>query len=111
MRTMEEKAAEIRRREEDLRNRKFRRHTIGLSALSAAAAVLLVTFSLSMFPEIGDGGNAAGVSVRYASIFSANPAIGFALIVVLAFALGVCVTMLVLKVHRHNERSRRGNQQ
>ena len=48
MRTMEEKAAEIRRREEDLRNRKFRRHTIGLSALSAAAAVLLVTFSLSM---------------------------------------------------------------
>jgi len=111
MRTADEKIAEIRRREEQIRRKKFRAHTIALSFVSAASAVLLVLFSAGMFMQISDHvGKIVGhysMDTRYASVFSNDPAIGFVLTIIFAFALGVCVTLLSVKIRRHSEREKR----
>jgi hypothetical protein len=107
MRTASEKLAEIKIREAEIRSRKMRRQTVALSFLSAAAAVLLVFAGLKMIPAIVGSDGDYDMSARYASIFSNDPAIGFILVIALAFALGVCVTLLCIKVHRHTEREKR----
>lgn len=107
MRTASEKLAEIKIREAEIRSRKMRRQTVALSFLSAAAALLLVIAGMKTIPLIIGSGSTYEMSERYASVFSNDPAIGFILVIALAFALGVCVTLLCIKVHRHTEREKR----
>lgn len=107
MRTTEEKISEIRRREAEIRQKRSQRHTIYLSFISAAAAVLLVMTAVNVLPQIIDHSAHLTMSAKYASVFANEPAIGFVLVVILAFALGVCVTLLGIKAHRHNEMEKR----
>jgi hypothetical protein len=107
MRTTEEKLNEIKRRETHIRRRRFRRQTTVLSFASAAAAVLVIITAVGILPQIKSDFAGNSMSAQYASAFSGNPAIGFILVVILAFALGACITLLCVKVHRYNEREKR----
>jgi len=107
MRTTEEKLNEIIRRETDIRRRRFRRQTTMLSFVSAAAAVLVIITAVGLLPQIKSNFAGSSTSAQYASAFSGEPAIGFILVMILAFALGVCITLLCVRVHRYNEREKR----
>ena len=76
-------------------------------ALSAAAACLAVIIGLSFaMPGISEK-LAAGNYMEYetaASIFGGSAAAGYIIIGLLAFALGVCVTVLCFKLKAFREK-------
>ncbi|MEG1577820.1 MAG: DUF4179 domain-containing protein [Oscillospiraceae bacterium] len=102
MRSTDERIAAVGQRTKALkRQQKLRRSSIlGLSAI-AAALVLIVGGGLAM-PGIMaqlDVVQHLGTS-GMASIFSGKSGMGYVLIALIAFALGVCVTILCLHLHR-----------
>jgi hypothetical protein len=105
MRTSEEKLTEIRRREKAIRAHRYHRSILLLSSASAAAVLFLVAALIRSVPGTGTGDYE--MSAGYASVFSDGSAAGAVLVVLVAFALGVCVTLLALKVHEHDRRDGR----
>ena len=100
MRTTDERLAAAKRRAEAIRRREHRRHSRA-AALAAAAACLAAVLGLALaMPSItarfSGGDYSAGMA---ASMFSSG-SLGYVLVGLLAFALGVCVTLLGIRLHR-----------
>ena len=102
MRSHEERMAETKRRiakiEQDKRRR---RNTITMASAVAACLVLLIGVSLAM-PGIAANlqtGDYSGFETA-ASIFRGGAALGYIVIGLLAFLLGVCVTVLCFRLRQ-----------
>ena len=104
MRTYEERAAEAKRRiAAREREKRLRRCKITMISAAAACLVLLVGTSLAM-PGIAariQGSNGSGFETS-ASIFHDSPALGYIVIGILAFLLGVCITALCFRLRQMN---------
>ena len=104
MRSREERVAETKRRIAKIeREKRRRRNTITMASAVAACLALLVGASLAM------PGIAASIqTVDYsgfetaASIFHGGAALGYIVIGLLAFLLGVCVTVLCFRLRQMN---------
>ena len=102
MRSHEERVAEAKRRiaareHEDRR----RRDRLTMALAAAACLALLIGASLAM-PGIAANiqtGNYSGVETA-ASIFHSGAALGYIVIGLLAFLLGVCVTVLCFRIRQ-----------
>ena len=98
MRSHEERVAETKRRIAKIeREKRLRRNTV------AACLVLLVGVSLAM-PGIAakiQSGDYSGFETA-ASIFHGGAALGYIVIGLLAFLLGVCVTILCFRLRQMN---------
>lgn len=107
MRSNEERVAAVQRRVAEIQRQKRQRRN-RVAALSSVAACLAVIVAVSLaMPGLSEkltAGNYAGYETT-ASIFSGSVAAGYILIGLLAFALGVCVTVLCfrLKVFRKQD--------
>ena len=106
MRSHEERVAETKRRIAQIeREKRRRRNTITMASAVAACLALLIGASLAM------PGIAARIQVNdyagfetAASIFRNSAALGYIVIGLLAFLLGVCVTVLCFRLRQmHRE--------
>ena len=109
MRSHEERVAETKRRiAARQRENRLRRNTITMASAVAACLALLVGASFAM-PGIAANiqtGNYSGFETA-ASIFHGGAALGYIVIGLLAFLLGVCVTVLCFRLR---QMSREGEQ-
>ena len=109
MRSHEERIAETKRRIAKIEQEKRRRRdTITMASAVAACLALLIGASLAM-PGIAahiQTGNYSGFETA-ASIFHGGAALGYIIIGLLAFLLGVCVTVLCFRLRKM---SREGGQ-
>ena len=104
MRSNEERVAEVKRRiAEKERKKKLRRSRIAAVSAVAACLVLIVVLSLFM-PGIAGQLRPGGYSdyEMVASMFGENGALGYIIIGLLAFLLGVCVTILCFRIRLLN---------
>ena len=104
MRSHEERVAETKRRIAKIeRKKRLRRNTITMASAVAACLVLLIGASLAM-PGIAatlQAGDYSGFETA-ASIFHGGAALGYIVIGLLAFLLGVCVTVLCFQLRQMN---------
>ena len=104
MRSHEERVAETKRRIAKMeREKRRRRNTITMASAVAACLALLIGASLAM-PGIAtriQAGNYSGFETA-ASIFHGGAALGYIVIGLLAFLLGVCVTVLCFRLRQMN---------
>ena len=104
MRSHEERVAEAKRRIAKIeREKRRRRNTVTMASAVAACLALLIGASLAM-PGIAASiqtGDYAGFETA-ASIFHGGAALGYIVIGLLAFLLGVCVTVLCFRLRQMN---------
>ena len=102
MRRHEERVAETKRRIAKIeREKRLRRNKITMASAVAACLVLLIGASLAM-PGIAASiqtGDYSGFETA-ASIFHGGAALGYIVIGLLAFLLGVCVTVLCFRIRQ-----------
>ena len=102
MRSHEERVAETKRRiAARQREKRLRRNTITIASAVAACLALLIGASLAM-PSIAASiptGDYSGFETA-ASIFHGGAALGYIVIGLLAFLLGVCVTVLCFRLRQ-----------
>ena len=105
MRSNEERIAAVKRRSKELERENRKRRGLTLRLFSVAAClVLIVGLSLAMPGIVGNfSDDTAGFPAMTASVFQGSGALGYIVIGLLAFALGVCVTVLCYRT-RHMER-------
>ena len=104
MRSHEERVAEAKRRIAKIeREKRLRCNTITMASAVAACLAVLVGVSLAM-PGIAASiqtGDYSGFETT-ASIFHGGAALGYIVIGLLAFLLGVCVTVLCFRIRQLN---------
>ena len=102
MRSLEERVAETKRRIAKIeRVKRRRRNTITIASSVAACLVLLVGASFAM-PGIAasiQAGDYADFETA-ASMYGGGAALGYIVIGLLAFLLGVCVTVLCFRIRQ-----------
>ena len=102
MRSHEERVAEAKRRIAKIeREKRLRRDKFTMISAAAACLALLIGASLAM-PGIAANiqtGNYSGFETA-ASIFHGGAALGYIVIGLLAFLLGVCVTVLCFRLRQ-----------
>ena len=102
MRSHEERVVETKRRIVAMeRKKRLRRNTVTMASAVAACLVLLIGASLAM-PGIAESiqtGDYSGFETA-ASIFHGGAALGYIVIGLLAFLLGVCVTVLCFRLRQ-----------
>ena len=104
MRSHEERITEAKRRIAKIKQEKrLRRNTITIASAVAACLALLIGASLAM-PGIAANiqtGNYSGFETA-ASMYGGGAALGYIVIGLLAFLLGVCVTVLCFRLRQMN---------
>ena len=104
MRSHEERVVETKRRIAAMeRKKRLRRNTVTMASAVAACLALLIGASLAM-PGIAESiqtGDYSGFETA-ASIFHGGAALGYIVIGLLAFLLGVCVTVLCFRLRQMN---------
>ena len=104
MRSHEDRVAEAKRRIAKIeREKRRRRNTVTMASAVAACLALLIGASLAM-PGIAASiqtGDYSGFETT-ASIFHGGAALGYIVIGLLAFLLGVCVTVLCFRLQQMN---------
>ena len=104
MRSHEERVTETKRRIAKIeREKRLRRNTITIASAVAACLALLIGASLAM-PGIAASiqtGNYSGLETA-ASMYGGGAALGYIVIGLLAFLLGVCVTVLCFRLRQMN---------
>ena len=111
MRSHEERVVEAKRRIAKIEREKRRRNTITIASAVAACLALLIGASLAM-PGIAANiqtGNYSGFETA-ASIFHGGAALGYIVIGLLAFLLGVCVTVLCFRLRQMNREDDQNNE-
>ena len=112
MRSHEERVAETKRRiAARQREKRLRRNTITIASAVAACLALLIGASLAM-PGIAASiqtGDYSGFETA-ASIFHDGAALGYIVIGLLAFLLGVCVTVLCFRLSQMSREDDQNNE-
>ena len=102
MRSHEERVAETKRRIAKIeREKRLRRNTITMASTVAACLALLIGASLAM-PGIAASirtGDYSGFETA-ASMYGGGAALGYIIIGLLGFLLGVCVTVLCFRIRQ-----------
>ena len=112
MRSHEERIAETKRRIAKIdREKRLRRNTITIASSVAACLALLIGASLAM-PGIAARIQTGDYSdfETAANIFHSGAALGYIVIGLLAFLLGVCVTVLCFRLRQMNREDDQNNE-
>ena len=111
MRTNEERAGLIHKRTAEIKRERRRKKERALDMICIAACLILVVGIGSFMPGLSVdivGGEVHHVSGA-ASLVGSHAALGYILMGLLSFLLGVCVTVLLYRLRRRNEREQREN--
>lgn len=100
-----ERVAAVKERTLEINNKERRRKGIIISLSSLVASILLIVGLSFVMPRIM--GRLSEDSYTYpglsASFFDGSDKLGYLMIALLAFALGVCVTILSYRIHLRNK--------
>ncbi len=109
MRTTEERVRLIREQTAGKRRAAQRRRRLAQSVGCVAASLLLIAGLGAHLSGVrpGEGAIGAGETPGAASLIGRSGALGYIVMGVLAFLLGVCVTMLLYRLRGGKERARR----
>jgi cytochrome bd-type quinol oxidase subunit 2 len=107
MKTTEEKILEIKRREAAIRDKRWKRQMAVYGCASAAACLMLIVAAADFLNGIKIGAGMSPVRTEFGSIFAMSRMGSMVLMIVFAFALGVCVTLLFVRLHDRNERRKK----
>lgn len=105
MRSNEERVVEVKRRIEQKKRKDKLQRSRMVMALTVAASLLLIVGLSAYMPEF-TGQLSADSHSHYgmtASIFHNSSALSYIIIGLVAFLLGVCVTILGVRVHHLNK--------
>lgn len=105
MRNTDEQLREILRRAETVKEKRSIQKRLRASALASCVCVILLIAVIGSLPRLTvlSQDIAAG---QYGSLLLAAPYMGYVVVGVLAFALGVCVTLLSLQWRKLKEKER-----
>ena len=111
MRTNEERAGLIHKRTAEIKRERQKRKQRALDMICIAACLLLILGIGSFMPGLAAGipGGEVHHASGAASLVGSHAALGYILMGIMAFLLGVCVTVLLYRLHRRNERKHREN--
>ena len=101
MRTTAERLAEAKRRARELERERQRRRARGIFCAGTAACFVMI---VSM-PGITEGFSDTALGVGMAAGVFSGRSLGYLVVGLLAFALGVCVTVLCVRLRGHEEDS------
>lgn len=108
MRTSKERARLIHRRTAEIKQERRIKRQRRLDAACMAACLFLVIGIGALMPGLmrntADGG--IGHPSGTASLLGSHAALGYIIMGLLAFLLGVCVTVLLYRLHRRYERQK-----
>ena len=101
MRTTDERLRAAKRRAEEMKQQERRRRG-KIAVLACSAACLAVSFALALaMPSIAARLSGAEYGVGLTASMFSGESLGYLVIGLLAFALGVCVTVLCVRLRRH----------
>lgn len=108
MRSTDEQLQEIMRRVEIVKEKRSIRNRIHASAIASCACVALLIAVCFCLPRLTFMTESTGMQ-QYGSLLLAAPYTGYVVVGVIAFALGVCVTLLCIhwKALKQKEQNRK----
>ena len=106
MHSTAEHLQEVLRRAELLKQKKTVRKRIVLSGLSSGLCILLIALSVLSFPQFLTTEGGVRLPQVYGSLIYTSPAAGYVVISLLAFALGISVTLFFRHWKKLKELSR-----
>ena len=108
MQTNEERIRLIQKRTAEIKQERQRRKQRMADAVCMAVCLLLVTGIGDWMSEltVGTGEESVSHPSGTASMIGSHAALGYIIMGLLAFSLGVCVTVLLYRLRRRNERKR-----
>ncbi len=108
MRSTDEQLREIMRRAEIVKEKRIIRKRLRASAIASCACVALLIAVCFCLPQLAVMPDNAGMQ-QYGSLLLAAPYTGYVVVGVIAFALGVCVTLLCIhwKALKQKEQGRK----
>ena len=111
MRTTEERAGLIHKRTAEIKRGRQKKKQRALDMICIAACLILVVGIGSFMPglSVGIPGGEVHHASGAASLVGSHAALGYILMGLMAFLLGVFVTVLLHRLHRRNERKQREN--
>ena len=111
MRTDEERAGLIHKRTAEIKRERQRKKQRALDGSCIGACLVLIVGIGSFLPDwvVGIPGGEVHHTSGAASLVGSHAALGYILMGLMAFLLGVCVTVLLYRLRRRNEREQREN--
>ena len=111
MRTTEERAGLIHKRTAEIKRERQKRKQRALDMLCIAACLILIIGLGSFMPGLTAGNPCGRVhhASGAASLVGSHAALGYILMGLFSFMLGICVTVLLYRLHRINKRARQEN--
>ena len=111
MRTNEERIGLIHKRTAEIKRERNRKIQRALDMICIAACLILVVGIGLFMPgwTAGITGGEVHHTSGAASLVGSHVALGYILMGLMAFLLGVCVTVLLYRLHRRNARKQREN--
>ena len=111
MRTNEERAGLIQKRTAEIKRERQKKKQRALDTVCIAACLILVVGIGSFMPGlvVGIPGGEVHHASGAASLVGSHAALGYILMGLMAFLLGVCATVLLYRLHRRNEREQQEN--
>lgn len=106
MRTDEERMEQIRRRTKKLRERDRKRKLMVLDVCCVAVCLVIILGIGAVMPGMSEQmqyRNVSGLTSGAASILGNSSSAGYIVIGILGFLLGVCITILMYRVHMRNK--------
>ena len=111
MRTNEKRAGLIHKRTSEIKRERQRKKRRALDMICIAACLILVVGIGSFLPGLAAGITCSEIhhASGAASLVGNHAALGYILMGLVAFLLGVCVTVLLYRLHRRKERKQQEN--
>ena len=111
MRTDEERAGLIHKRTAEIKRERQRKKQRALDGSCIGACLVLIVGIGSFLPDwvVGIPGGEVHHASGAASLVGSHAALGYILMGLMAFLLGACVTVLLYRLHRRNEKKQREN--
>ena len=111
MRTNEERAGLIHQRTAEIKRERQKKKQRALDTVCIAACLILVVGIGSFMPGlvVGIPGGEVHHASGAASLVGSHAALGYILMGLMAFLLGVFVTVLLYRLHRRNKRKQQEN--
>ena len=111
MRTNEERAGSVQKQTAEIKRNRQKIKQRALDMICIAVCMILVVGIGSFMPGLRAGipGGEVHHASGAASLVGSHAALGYILMGLLAFLLGVCVTVLLYRLHRWNERKQQEN--
>lgn len=111
MRTNEERAGLVHKRAAEIKRERQKKKQRALDMSCIAACLILVIGIGSFMPGLAAGipGGEVHHASGAASLVGSHAALGYILMGLMAFLLGVFVTVLLYRLHRRNERKQQEN--